>query len=219
MRQVWKLVAGAMALGMLAGCGAAARVPLAASSALKAGFDAAAKLATSPEAERLIAEYQKISGVDEASMAKRIELAKALGLTDTDSALAFLKSQAKGLDKAPEASRIALENAIAEAIDTLDTYEAELDEPVIAAGPGTPGTAQATAYAEAMRRKKRHIGLVEWIVTPFKWVGAGLANLGDALKGKKPRKKRRRKPSTPSVPSYDVPSYDPTAPTSYGSYR
>lgn len=212
MNKLWKVAAGAMALGLLAGCGASARLPVAANSAVRSGFDASAKLATSPEAEKLIAEYKQVVGSDEAAMAKRIQLALALGLTDTDSALAFLKGQAKALAEAPEAGRAALENAIAEAIDALDTYDAELDEPILAAGPGASGTAQATAYAEAMRRKKRHIGLVEWIVTPFKWVGAGLANLGDALKGKKPRKKRRRKPSTPSVPSYDVPSY-PTTPT------
>lgn len=216
MRQVWKVAAGAMALALLAGCGAGARLPIAPVSAAKNSFDAAAKLATSPEAEKLIAEYQKVSGSDEAAMAKRIELAKALGLTDTDAALAFLKGQAKGLSAAPEAGRAALENAIAEAIDTLDTYDAELDEPILAAGPGATGTAQATAYAEAMRRKKRHIGLVEWVVTPFKWVGSGLEMLFNGLTGKKPRKKRRRKPSTPS---YDVPSYDPMTPAGGYGYR
>ncbi|MEB3220457.1 MAG: hypothetical protein VKS61_00115 [Candidatus Sericytochromatia bacterium] len=209
MRQ--RLTASLLLVALLSGCGAQGLAPARATAVASRVSRAAA--AEAAEVTRLIGSYKAIQGHDEAAMAKRAELLAKLADTDDDKAVALLQAEYTGLAQVPEAQRGALEAQLIDALDGLDTYDEALDEPVIAAGPGTTAE-QQKAYADAMARKKRRKGLVYWLTSPFRWVGDGLKWLGDRLAGKKKTKrKKRRKPAQPTYPDY--PSYpsDPYQPT------
>ncbi|MEB3329570.1 MAG: hypothetical protein VKQ33_10095 [Candidatus Sericytochromatia bacterium] len=209
MRQ--RLTASLLLVALLSGCGAQGLAPARATAVAATVSRAAA--AEAAQVTKLIAAYQAIVGHDAAALAQRGDLLVRLGDTDDDRAVALVQSEYAALAQVPEAHRAALEAQLIDALDGLDTYDPALDDPIIAAGPGTTAE-QQKAYADAMARRKRRKGLVYWLTSPFRWAGDGLKWLGDRLAGKKKskRKKRRKKPKPtyPDYPSYPSDPYPPT---------
>lgn len=206
--QLYRASAALLVAAMLAGCGAQAISP-AGTATLQRSAQAASAAAI--DVDKLISEFKGLQGFDEEAMKRRAAIVAQLGDTDDDRAMAFLQAEYENLASYPEALRPAFEVKLVEAIDALDTYEEALDEPIIAAGPGTPGTMQAAAYMDALARRKRKKGLGYWLTAPFRWVGNGLRWLVGMKPKKKPKKRRKPRPD-PGYPS------DPSYPPSGGSY-
>ena len=197
---LYRASAALLTAAMLAGCGAQAS-SLAGTPAIQRAVQAASAQAI--DVDKLIADFQAVQGFDDEAMQRRSAIVAQLGDTDDDRAMAFLQAEYENLTAYPEAVRPALERRLVEAIEALDTYEEALDEPLIAAGAGAPGSLQEAAYLDAQARKKRKKGLAHWVTAPFRWIGNGLR----WLVGIKPKKKKkRRKPRPKPTPTPDYPA-------------
>lgn len=210
MQKHFRLAGALVVASILAGCGAQANA-LATRATVQRAAQAATVFALEIDVDKLIADFKAIKGFDEPAMKERAKFAAMLGDTDDDRSLAFLQAEYENLTAYPEAVRPAFEQVLAEAIDALDTYDAALDEPIIAAGSGE-SEVSAAAYRDALARKKRKKSIGSWLAKPFVWLGNGLKWL---ITGKKPAKKKKRKKPRPA-PTPDYPS-DPAYPT--GDYN
>ena len=196
-RQTLFRAAGALVVAsILTGCGAQASA-LAGRATVQRTIEAAS--AAPIDVDKLITDFKAIQAFDEPAMKLRSELVTQLGDTDDDRAVAFLQAEYENLTAYPEPVRPAFELKLMEAIAALDTYEEALDEPIIAAGPGTTAI-EAAAYRDALARKRRKNGIIYWLSTPFRWIGNGFKWLFSGGKSKK-RKKRRKPRPDPSYPT------------------
>lgn len=212
MKSFFRLAGVLVVASVLAGCGAQANA-LATRASAPRQAESASAFALAVDVDKLIADFKAIEGFEAPAMQRRAELVAMLGDTDDDRAVAFLQAEYENLAAYPEKLRPAFELQLVEAINALDTYEAALDEPLIAAGSGSTAI-EAAAYRDALARKTRKKGIIHWVTTPFRWLGNGLKWL---ITGKKPTKKKKRKKPRPT-PTPDYPT-DPAYPTGggYGS--
>ena len=213
MKSTFRLAGAFVIASVLAGCGAQANA-LATRAPAPRQAESVSAFALDVDVDKLIADFKGIVGFEPDAMKRRAELVARLGDTDDDRALVFLQAEYENLSAYPEPLRPAFELQLVQAIDALDTYDAALDEPIIAAGAGTTAI-EAASYSDALSRRRRKKGILYWVTSPFRWFGNGLRWL---VTGKKPttRRKRRRPRPTPGYPT--DPSYpiDPSYPSGGG---